>query len=32
MEELENRRVRQEFDQMNSILKELVKMTRLFED
>jgi hypothetical protein len=32
MEELERRRVREEFDQMNSILKELAKMTRVFDD
>lgn len=32
MEELERRRVREEFDQMNTILKEIAKMTRVFDD
>jgi hypothetical protein len=32
MEELETRRCREEFDQMNTILKEIAKMTRVFDD
>jgi hypothetical protein len=32
MEELERRRVREEFDQINSILKEIAKMTRVFDE
>jgi len=32
MEELERRRVREEFDQMNTIMKEIAKMLRVFDD
>jgi hypothetical protein len=32
MEELETRRCREEFDQMNTIMKEIAKMLRVFDD
>ena len=32
MEELERRRVREEYDQMNTIMKEIAKMLRVFDD
>jgi len=32
MEELDRRRVREEFDQMNTIMKEIAKMLRVFDD